>query len=160
MTMSGDQIQIVIFSIKDQLFGFEISQVERILRYAAPTPLPDAPDFLEGVVPYGDGIVPVVDLRKRLGTNPEIGEQTRVIILHIDDQPVGVLVDHVLKVHRLDAATISAPPAIVRGLAAEYIVGLLSRDDETVVMLNAGRLFNSTERLQLTDAGVKSGSEA
>ena len=104
--------------------------------------------------------VHVVDLRKRLSETPTISEQTRVIILRLDDHPVGVLVDNVLEVHRLDAGDISAPPAMVRGLAAKYIAGLLPRDDETVVMLNAGKLFSSTERLQLTDAGAKAGSEA
>ena len=160
MTTSGDEIQVVIFDIGDQRFAFEISQVERILRHEAPTPLPHAAEFLEGVIPYQDGVAPVVDLRKRLSETPTISEQTRVIILRLDDHPVGVLVDNVLEVHRLDAGDISAPPAMVRGLAAKYIAGLLPRDDETVVMLNAGKLFSSTERLQLTDAGAKAGSEA
>ena len=160
MTTSGDEVQLVIFNIGDQLFAFEISQVERILRYVTPTPLPKAADFLEGVVPFDDDMAPVVDLRKRLGAAPDIGDQTRVIVLRIDDHPVAVLVDHVQEVHRLDAGAITAPPTMVRGLAAKYIAGLLARDTETVVMLNAAKLFSSTERVQLTEAGAKAGSEA
>ncbi len=160
MTTSGDEIQVVIFSVGDQLFAFEIGPVDRILRYATPPSLPNAAEFLEGVIPYDDGMAPVVDLRKRLGFTPDIGDETRLIILRIDDHPVGVLVDHVQEVHRLDAGAITAPPAMVRGLAAKYIAGLLSHNSDTVVMLNAGKLFSSTERLQLTDAGAKAGSEA
>ena len=51
----GDDIQVVTFRIGGQEFAFDILQVERILRYTAPSPLPKAPDFLEGVMPYGDG---------------------------------------------------------------------------------------------------------
>ena len=160
MTMSGDEIQVIIFGVGDQLFAFEISQVERILRYAAPPPLPHAADFLEGVVPFGEGMAPVVDLRKRLGTEPTVGELTRVVVLQLDGQPVGVLVDHVVEVHRLDAGLITAPPAMVRGLAAKYISGLLPRGEDTVVMLNAGKLFDSAERLQLSEAGARAATEA
>ena len=65
MTIAGDDIQLVSFRVGSQEFAFDILQVERILRHVAPAPLPKAPDFLEGVVPYEGGAVPVVDLRKR-----------------------------------------------------------------------------------------------
>ena len=159
MTSSGDEVQVVVFTVDAQLFGFEISQVERIMRHEAPTPLPKAAAFLEGVVPYGDLMVPVVDLRKRLGVDPALTDESRVIVLQFDDHPVGVLVDQVLNVHRVDAAAITAPPKIVRGLAAEYITGMLTRGDQTIVMLNAAKLFTSKERLQLADASATAGTE-
>ena len=64
--MNGvDDIQVVTFRVGSQEFALDILQVERILRYVAPAPLPQSPDFLEGVVQYEGGAVPVVDLRKR-----------------------------------------------------------------------------------------------
>src|SRR2546422_7023683 len=64
----GDDVQLVTFRVGGQDFAFNIFQVERILRYEAPSPLPKAPDFLEGVLRYQGGAIPLVDLRKRLGT--------------------------------------------------------------------------------------------
>jgi len=153
MTSTAEEIQVVIFTVNEQPFAFEISQVERIMRYVAPTPLPKAAAFLEGVVPYADDLVPVVDMRKRLSVAPEIGEESRLIIIRLDEHPVAVLVDQVLDVHRVDVASINPPPKMVRGLAAQYIAGMLMRDSDTVVMLNAVKLFNSRERLQLEEAG-------
>ena len=62
---TDDDIQVVTFRVGRQEFAFDILQVERILRYTEPSPLPKAPQFLEGVMQYGDGAVPVLDLRKR-----------------------------------------------------------------------------------------------
>jgi purine-binding chemotaxis protein CheW len=149
-----DQIQLVAFRVGTQEFALEILQVERILRYERPAPLPKSPDFLEGVVTY-DGIpVPVVDLRKRLEVPAPIDDQTRLMVLALDDQRVAVIVDEVREVLRVDSTTIVAPPPIVRGLAAAYIAGLVTRGERTLVLLQAAKLLSSTERLALSDAKI------
>ena len=74
---TGDDVQLVTFKVGGQDFAFNIFQVERILRYEAPAPLPKAPEFLEGVLQYQGGAVPLVDLRKRLGTPAPLREDTR-----------------------------------------------------------------------------------
>ncbi len=149
-----DQIQLVAFRVGTQEFALEILQVERILRYERPAPLPKSPDFLEGVVTY-DGIpVPVVDLRKRLEVAAPIDEQTRLMVLAFEDQRVAVIVDEVREVLRVDSTTILAPPPIVRGLAAAYIAGLVTRGDRMLVLLQAAKLLSSTERLALAGAGA------
>jgi len=150
--MTGDELQFVVFLLGSQEFGLSIFQVERILRYEAPAPLPNAPDFLEGVMPYGSGVVPLVDLRKRIGLAAEHKEETRVMVLQFDDHHVAVVVDQVVEVLRVDTRTIAQPPAMVRGLAAEYISGIISRPARTIVVLNAARLLSSTERLALSEA--------
>ncbi|MGH7591510.1 MAG: chemotaxis protein CheW [Gemmatimonadales bacterium] len=154
MTTTGDEIQIVTFRVGTQDFGLNVFQVERILRYEAPSALPKAPDFLEGVVQFDGSVVPVVDLRKRLSLPAERQEDTRLMVLDVDGQRVGVIVDQVLDVLRVDGGTVTAPPPIVRGLAAEYISGLLAVGPRTVVILNAGRLLTSKERLALAKVGA------
>lgn len=151
-TITGDELQFVVFRLGSQEFGLSIFQVERILRYEAPAPLPSAPDFLEGVMPYGGGVVPLVDLRKRVGLPASYVEETRVMVLQFEDQHVAIVVDQVVEVLRVDTRTITPPPPMVRGLAAEYISGIISRTGRTIVVLNATRLLSSTERLALTEA--------
>jgi purine-binding chemotaxis protein CheW len=150
MTTTGDDIQLVSFRVGAQEFAFDILQVERILRHVVPSPLPKAPDFLEGVVPYEGGAVPVVDLRKRFDLDAPIREETRLMVVNLGDQRVGVLVDEVLEVLRVDSTTISAPGPMVSGLAAAYIAGIVTRPERTIIILNARRLLSSTERTALS----------
>jgi purine-binding chemotaxis protein CheW len=149
---TGDEIQLVTFRVGGQDFAFTIFQVERILRYEAPVALPKAPAFLEGVLRYQDAPVPVVDLRKRLGVAAPIKDDTRIVVLDADGSKIGMVVDAVTEVMQVPAARVTAPPPIVKGLAADYITGLASLGQRTVIVLNTGRLLSSSERLQLDSA--------
>jgi purine-binding chemotaxis protein CheW len=149
MNTPGDELQFVAFRVGPQEFAVNIFQVERILRYEAPALLPGAPDFLEGVVRYAGGVVPVVDLRKRLTVPSEVREEVRMMVLELETQRVAIVVDQVLEVLRVDAALITAPPPMVRGLAAQYISGIVAQPGRTIVLLNAARLLSSEERLAL-----------
>lgn len=153
--MNGaDDVQVVVFRIGRQEFGFDILQVERILRYTPPSPLPKAPLFLEGVMPYGETAVPVIDLRKRFELDAVIREETRLMVLQLEDQRVAVLVDEVREVLRIDSTAIAAPGPVVSGLAAVYIAGIIARTERTIIILNARKLLSSTERLALTELGA------
>ena len=98
---TADEVQFVVFRLGTQQFALGISQVERILRYEAPAAVPGAPDFLEGVIPYAGGVVPVVDLRKRLNLDGSLREETRLVVVQLDDQDVAIVVDQVLEVLRV-----------------------------------------------------------
>jgi purine-binding chemotaxis protein CheW len=151
--ITGDDVQVVTFRVGTQEFAFDILQIERILRYQTPAPLPQSPEFLEGVVPYSGGAVPVVDLRKRFELPAELREETRMMVVDLGDQRIGVLVDEVREVMRVDSTTIAAPAPVVKGLAAAYIAGIIARPDRTIIILNARKLLSSTERLALSGLG-------
>ncbi len=150
---SGDDIQVVSFRVGPQEFGFDILQIERILRYVVPAPLPKSPAFLEGVVPYEGGVVPVVDLRKRFELDAPVREETRLMVLDLGDQRVAVLVDEVREVLRVDCTTITSPGPVVSGLAAVYIAGIVTQPGRTIILLNARKLLSSSERISLNGIG-------
>jgi purine-binding chemotaxis protein CheW len=152
--MSGDDVQVVTFKVGRQEFAFDILQVERILRYTTPSPLPKAPQFLEGVLPYGGSAVPVIDLRKRFELDAPIGEETRLMVLELESQRVAVLVDQVCEVVRVDSTVIAAPGPVMSGLAAVYIAGIITLSERTIIILNARKLLSSTERLALERLGA------
>lgn len=145
----GDDVQLVAFRVADQDFAFNIFQVERILRYEPPARLPQAPEFLEGVLRHEGVAIPVVDLRKRLSVPAPLREETRTMLLEVDRDRIGVVVDGVTEVLQVPAEAVTAPPAFVRGLAAEYISGLVVRGERTVIVLHPGRLLTAAERLAL-----------
>src|SRR6266568_290453 len=149
---AGDDVQLVTFKVAGYDFAFNIFQVERILRYEAPAPLPKAPDFLEGVLQYQGAAIPLVDLRKRLGVPAPHREETRSVILEWEGGKLGVVVDAVTEVRQVEAERITAPPGIVKGLAAEYITGLVVTDGRTIIVLNTARLLSSQEKVALDTA--------
>lgn len=146
---AGDDVQLVTFKVAGQDFAFNIFQVERILRYEAPAPLPKAPDFLEGVLQYQGAAVPLVDVRKRLGVPAPHREETRTVILEWEGGKLGVVVDGVTEVLQVAATQITPPSNLVKGLAAEYITGLVVKDGRTIIVLNTARLLTSKEKLAL-----------
>ena len=146
----GDDIQVVVFRVGGQDFAFNIFHVQRILRYERPAPLPKAPSFLEGVLSVQGAVVPVIDLRKRFELlRAETGEETRTMILEVEGGAVGAVVDAVVEVLRVGAAQVTPPPPVVRGLAAEYIQGIISVAGRTVILLQTARLLTSSERIAL-----------
>ncbi len=145
----GDEIQLVTFRIGEHEFAFSVFQVERILRYAPPSPLPQAPDYLEGTIRYGEEIVPVIDLRKRFETDAAIRNETRGENVTPEQGRGGGVGDAELEVLKVSAEQVSPPPSMVQGLAAEYISGILSRDDRTLVVLAVPKLLSSEERISL-----------
>ncbi len=151
MAGGADEVQLVAFRLGPHDFAFDILQLQRILRFEPPAPLPDAPDFLEGVVPFEGGAIPVVDLRRRLGRPAATTDETRIMVLLVEGQRVGVVVDAARELVRVDATAIAAPPPMVRGLAARYISGLVTVGARTLVVLNPQRILSSTERLALQD---------
>lgn len=146
----GDDVQVVVFRVGGQDFAFNIFHVQRILPYERPAPLPKAPPFLEGVLQVQGKVVPVIDLRRRFELpRAEVGEETRMMVLDVDGASVGAVVDVVREVLRVPASAITPPPPVVRGLAAEYIQGIIALAGRTIILLQTARLLTSKERIAL-----------
>ena len=153
MASQGDDIQVVVFRVGGQEFAFNVFHVQRILRFEQPSPLPKAPPFLEGVLQVQGAVVPVIDLRKRFELKKaQHREETRTMVLESEGLVVAVVVDAVLEVLRVAAQAVTQPPAVVKGLAAEYIQGIISTPGRTVILLQTARLLTSAERIALEAA--------
>jgi purine-binding chemotaxis protein CheW len=161
MTAPATTSQIVTFRLGDELFAADIFSVERVLRYAPPTPVPNVPAWIEGVIDYQGRVVPVINLRKRfeLAAAP-IPSDARILVLTVDDEWVAATVDGVLDVSVLDAAHLAPPPALFRGLAASYLRGVVRRGERLVVFLDVPRLFSTDERIVLEKPSEESARDA
>jgi purine-binding chemotaxis protein CheW len=156
MSQQGDDIQVVVFRVGGQDFAFNVFHVQRILRYEKPAPLPRAPAFLEGISRVQEAVVPVIDLRKRFELKEApLREETRTMVLDCEGLLVGVVVDAVLEVLRVSADAVSPPPAVVRGLTAEYVQGIITVGQRTIVLLMTARLLTSAERIALEAADAE-----
>jgi purine-binding chemotaxis protein CheW len=136
--------QLVGFVIGNELFGVDILSVQEIIRDTAITAIPDAPDFLEGVINLRGRIVPVIDLRKRLklvGPDQLITDPW-IVILTVEDRITGFVVDRVTKILNVPMESIKPPPDIVvAGLKSQYIQWVCKLDQRLLILLNFSRIL-------------------
>ena len=148
--------KIVTFRLGEDHFAADVRAVERVLRYVVPTSVPDMPEYIEGVMDYLGRVVPVVNLRRRFEL-PSVDAQpeTRTLILNVSGEWIGVVVDSVTEVAPFDPAAVAPPPKLFRGLAGEYLKGIVRRGDKLMIYLDVEQLLSSTERIALKEAGVE-----
>lgn len=144
------QAQIVTFCLAADLFAADIYSVERVLRYSTPTSIPNVPAWIEGVIDYHGRVVPVINLRHRFGMPAAASSaEARILVFNVAGEWIAATVDGVLDVSALADAAMIAPPPFFRGIAGEYLRGLVRRGDRLVIVLDAARLLSTTERLVL-----------
>lgn len=145
----------VTFRIGVELYAVDVQCVERVVRYIPPRAVPRLPAWIEGIVDVDGRVIPVVDMRRRLGAAVVGADvQTRLLLLTVNGDWCGMVVDQVLDVRPYAPAELAPPPALVRGLAGELILGTLRRGDALVLLLDAPQLFTAAERLTLDAAGI------
>jgi purine-binding chemotaxis protein CheW len=114
------------------------------------------PAYIEGVVDYQGRVVPIVNLRRRFELPPApTATTTRILILNVAGEWIGVVVDSVTEVSAFDRAALSDPPPLFRGLSAEYLKGILRRGERLVIVLDVDRLLASSDRIALQRAGER-----
>ncbi len=154
MSTGAALVQIVTFRLGGDLFAADIHGVERVLRRQDATPVPNVPDWIVGVIEYQKRVVPVIDLRARFEMETvEATNETRVLVFNADQQWIAGVVDAVLDVAAIDKSTVQPPPELFRGLAGEYLKGIVRRDNKLVMLLDVTKLLTATERLALDSAG-------
>ncbi len=143
--------QIVTFRIEQDLFAADVRAVERVLRLTAVTPVRNMPAWVTGVLEYQKRVVPVIDFRARFELPAAAPtNETRALVFNAHGSWVAAVVDAVLDVSALDRGNLEPPPPLFRGLAAEYLRGIVHRDGKLVMLLDADRLLSATERLALS----------
>lgn len=151
--MSSANAKIVIFRLGEDLFAAAVQSVERVLRYQRARALPDVPPWVDGVIEYRASVIPQLDLRRRFElAEAAVTPTTRVLVLNSGGGWVAVVVDAVLEVAGHHESQLAAPPALFRGLAGEYLRGLVRHRERLIVLLDVDRLLTATERLRLEEA--------
>ncbi len=143
--------QLVSFVIDNEEYGIDILKVQEINRVLEMTQVPSSPDFVECIINLRDRIVPVVDLRRRFNLpSIEKDNQTRIIVVDINDKTVGFLVDRVHEVIRIERASIEPTPDLVTNVQTRYITGVAKLDDRLLILLDLDSVLSTTEQ-QLLD---------
>ncbi|NOX36911.1 MAG: chemotaxis protein CheW [Calditrichaeota bacterium] len=148
--MDEEIYQMVSFILNEEEFGVDILKVQEIIKMVELTRVPNAPDFVEGVINLRGRIVPVIDLRKRFGLpSGEVDKNTRIVIASVNDLVVGFLVDKVREVLRVPKAVIEPPPDLTTSIHTDYITGVAKLDDRLLIILDLERILMASEKQEL-----------
>lgn len=159
--MKTDVVKLVVFRLGDDLFAADIFAVERVLRYALPGVVPDVPPWIVGVLDHAGQVVPIVDMRRRMQLpDREVAAETRILVLNTKAGWVGAIVDAVREVAVVAPKDVSPPPALFRGLAAEFIRGIAKVGTQIVVVLDVDRVLTSNDRIAFERAVTEAGARA
>jgi purine-binding chemotaxis protein CheW len=147
-----NEIQIACFRLGEDLYAVDIMRIKEIIRPQKLTSLPKSPPFVEGVLNLRGTVIPVVDLRKRFDfPTPALDRNTRLLIVSVGRQLLGLAVDEVTEVLTLNTRDIKPPPQVVNGVSAEYLVGVCLAKDSLIMLLNLDTILTDRESRELSD---------
>jgi purine-binding chemotaxis protein CheW len=142
--------QYLTFKLDQELFAVNIEKVREVLEFTTMAKVPRMPDFMRGVINLRGNVVPVVDMRLKLGlTMTEKTVDTCVVISEVavdgERTVLGALVDSVQEVIDLDASNVAPPPHMGSRVDSAVIRGMGKRDDQFIMILDLDKVFTATE---------------
>jgi len=138
------QRQIVAFRAGEEVFGLEIGNVREVIEYREVTPVPRAPEFVAGIISLRGAILPVVDLRKRIGMeSTEPGPETVILVLEVDGRRVGLVADRILDILKAGPERALRTKERKGAVAQEYIQEILKVEDRVVILLRVDKLIST-----------------
>jgi len=145
-----DNLQLVTFRLEDEEFGIDIKKVQEINRMIDITKIPNAPSYVEGVVNLRGKIIPIVSLRTKLGFGQtERDKATRIMVVEIDGNILGFIVDSVSEVLRIPGAKIESAPALAGAADSLYIEGVINLTDRMLILLDLKALFEGDKTARM-----------
>ena len=130
----------VAFVLDREEYGLPVESVREVLRVGEVTRVPQAPPHIRGVTNVRGSILPVVEIRTRIGLPPlDPGPEARVVVLEVGERALGLLVDRVARVAKVRLGEIEPPPAEVVTARTDYVVGVAKRPEGLLILLDPGR---------------------
>ncbi|HVT43554.1 MAG TPA: chemotaxis protein CheW [Thermoanaerobaculia bacterium] len=150
------EIRLIAFLIGGEPFLLDIMAIRQIVPYSGSTPVPQAPDFIEGIIVLRNQVIPIIDLRSRLYPDRtwDAG-QPLVLIVDTADGVMGIRVEDVRRILAIDLDAILPSPPIIRGLAGELFIGVIEHNDEIHLLIDLQAILTSDERESLREADLE-----
>lgn len=147
------EIQIVGFRIGRETFGLPIAIVREIVRVPEITSVPNAPEYIEGVINLRGRIIPVVDLRKRFGEKViQASKKNRIVVVELETRAIGLIVNSASEVLKIPPSEIEAPHTVFQEGELNYITGVGKLRGRLVMLLDLSKILQRGELRRLEDA--------
>lgn len=146
---AGELIQLVSFNLDREEYGVEVLKVREIIRMTTITHMPNTPHYVEGIINLRGKVIPIVSMRKKFGLMDSGSDiHTRIMVMDIDGELMGFIVDSVSEVIRISASEIQPAPSMVGdGIDQECITGVINQSERLLVLLDLDRLFSAEEKM-------------
>ena len=139
----SNELKLIIFKLGREEYGMDILRVQEIKRMMSITRVPSTPSFIKGVINLRGSVLPVIDLRTRLGLlEGELQDSARIIVVLVNEATVGFIVDEVVEVTTIDQTLVESAHALSTGLSTEYISGIAKADNRLFILLNPDSIVN------------------
>jgi len=139
-------LQWVTFRLDDETYGINVMQVREVLRYTEIAPVPGAPPYVLGIINLRGSVVTVIDTRTRFGlASAETTDNTRIVIIEVENQVVGILVDAVAEVVYLRQSEIETAPNVGTEESAKFIQGVCNKNGELLILVDLEKLMSEEE---------------
>ena len=139
-------LQIVGMRLGRETLGLPISYVREIVRVPEITPVPNAPQFIKGVINLRGRIIAVMDLCRRFGDDSRpIDKKSRIVVVEMDDRLVGLLVSSASEVLRISPSDIEAPQNVFPHEEMDYVTGVGKLKDRLIILVDLSRILRSAE---------------
>ena len=136
------ELHIVGFQVGRETYGVPITSLHEIVRVPEITAVPDAPDYLEGVINLRGKIVSVMDLRKRFGEkHADLTKQNRILVVEHSGRLAGLIVDSASEVLKIPSDAVEAPPAVFQDGGLNCVTGLGKVRGRLIVLLDMSKLL-------------------
>ena len=144
--------QVVVCDLNEEAHGVDISQVREIIRMEEITRVPRAPEFVEGVINLRGKVNPVVDLRARFSMpSTERTDEHGIVVVDVDGQDIGMVVDAVTEVSRTPSDSIEPPSSVITTDDSEYLTGIVKTDDKLIILLDIAKVISESEASALEE---------
>jgi purine-binding chemotaxis protein CheW len=138
------ELHLVIFDLGNERYAVPIAMVREVVRVADITRVPNAPPHIRGVMNLRGRILPVVEMRSRMGLpTADLTPASRVVVAEVRGRILGYLVDRVIQVTRLNEGSVAAAPDEVRSGSGDAITGIARRGDQLLLLLELERILNA-----------------
>ncbi len=139
-------LQYVTFRLDDETYGINVMQIQEVLRYSEIAPVPGAPHYVLGIINLRGNVVTVIDTRTRFGLmRSDISDHTRIVVLELEGQVVGVLVDSVAEVVYLKESEIETAPNVGNDESARFIQGVCNKNGELIILVEFEKMLSEEE---------------
>ena len=147
----SDLLQLVIFQLGGEEFGVEIMAVQEIIKMPAITAIPQAPEYVAGVINLRGRIIVVVNLSKKFNIlSSEMNKEYKVIVVELENQVIGMMVDSVSEVLRIPNTSVDpAPGMVASGSSSNYIQGVGKLEDRLLILLDLRNVLSDHETEEL-----------
>lgn len=141
--------QLVIFELGNEQYGIDISKVNEISEFKESNKIPDAPDFISGIINLRGEIIPMIDLKTRFNISTNTKAEKRIIVTNIKEKKVGFIVDDASEVLSIMESDIDPPPEIIAREGRKYITGIGKLKDRIIIILDLEKILTNEQEKHL-----------